>query len=1550
MGRVMFRHKQHAHLVGQERRPAFLFVYVAVLFSFFIPTPAAAQPTGYQEYYVLGYEEHIWRAFRAIYDGDDSNIPGQICSTVSLVATADYQVVYYDHWEDGYEADLLNPVQPTTEVYGDGDTSDGGTGSDILLAGDDINLTSTQGIGGPTVITASVPVSPTRDRAYIRYDGGDRIVSSGGPVALTHAMWPYNTSWAGGAWEVYSRQAYADSYSYRLPIGEDLYDFGGGDTGTYGDFRNVYLQLGAFDDNTTVLIDNGAGNVVNLTLDRGQTYFSMGYINSTSVPPITINAGTAIRSNKPVQVGLVAGADSPGSGPNTGLQGRFLIVLPDRLWGTDYVVPVPSGDTGDETEIYLSNPNDFPITVNAYDIETQTSFVISPTTYISATVPYSQKRGGSYVPADSAARFTSSDGAFGVVVCADTSDITYDWGFFGIPAKYLTRDYYISWAPGDYNTPPQNNGSPVWITPLADGTTLYVDFNKGPGGLDGVVDKTFTLDVLEQQRIFDADNDNTGMHIWATGEFAIAWGEDPRTATPHPPYLDLGLTTMPLLQRWLDPVLTLDKTASPTTLPAAGGAVTFTLLTQAYNAPLVNVDITDTLPIGWTYVPNSTHVIYPNGNTVNPEPTINDRILYWDLSTSLDASQSLTLTFQAQITNPDGVTASVNRGEAVGEHEYSDTLFNPSDEATVYISPLNLVKSVSSTETEIGDTLVYTLSYANVSDSTTITNVVLRDVVPIRYTTFQFASDGGIYDGASGTISWTLGALAPGTSGIATFTVMVNDFVEDGTVIKNVGYIKGNQAAEAGSNVARTTVLAPDVEFTKSGPTAAVQGLVITYTLSYKNVGGAQATGVTIQDTIPVSSTYVTGSLAINTGDEWVTLSDAAGDDQGAYIAPTLVITPGTIPGAIAAGEEGWIRYSVRLDGDLPSGSLILNSATLDQYLDIPRESNLAVTRISDLLISKAAEQALVTPGGVISYTLTYENASETTNQTEVYVREPIPAHTSLISGTPYGGDQIEYSWDNGATWITTLPITPVTHIRWRDAEVPASTLVTVGFAVQVNPTLPPNTTIQNIAHITSTESAAYFREWIPSNQVEVATTASNFATIYGTVFEDTNGDGVRDAGELGIPGVLITLDGVITTTTALNGNYTFSTPVPGVHTVVETDPTFYPPIMSNGKYGDSGDMPNTFDFDPIIGSPADPPSYFSTTPNEVHVDVTPGNNYQVDFGDMLTSSGFASVYGTVFNDADGDGVRDAGELGIPGVLVTLDGAITSTTGPNGNYVFSTTVPGAHIVLETDPNGHSSTTPNEVHLDVTLGNGYRVEFGDTPTNSGFASIYGTVFNDADGNGVQGGSETGIPGATVTLDEDAAVTTGPYGGYTLSTMVAGPHTVVETDPDGYASTTSNEVHVDVTLGDRYQVDFGDIGTCDADIYEEDDTTAQAVTFIVGTSQAHQFCDDATDWVKFTARANTVYTITTYSWGQRANTFLALFDTNGHTLLAANDDYEGMAGYSSRIVWLAPANGVYYVRTTNHAGLTGCHTDYDLVIEDREPFTIYLPIVARLYATP
>ena len=85
-------------------------------------------PTGRQDYFVLGHEQHVWNMMQRVRSGEGGPaFQNGMNSVVSAVASADGQVVTYDHWEDagGFEADPWNPVQATTLVLGDGNNANG---------------------------------------------------------------------------------------------------------------------------------------------------------------------------------------------------------------------------------------------------------------------------------------------------------------------------------------------------------------------------------------------------------------------------------------------------------------------------------------------------------------------------------------------------------------------------------------------------------------------------------------------------------------------------------------------------------------------------------------------------------------------------------------------------------------------------------------------------------------------------------------------------------------------------------------------------------------------------------------------------------------------------------------------------------------------------------------------------------------------------------------------------------------------------------------------------------------------------------------------------------------------------------------------------------------------------------------------------------------------------------------------------------------------------------------------------------------------------------
>jgi len=277
---------------------------------------------------------------------------------------------------------------------------------------------------------------------------------------------------------------------------------------------------------------------------------------------------------------------------------------------------------------------------------------------------------------------------------------------------------------------------------------------------------------------------------------------------------------------------------------------------------------------------------------------------------------------------------------------------------------------------------------------------------------------------------------------------------------------------------------------------------------------------------------------------------------------------------------------------------------------------------------------------------------------------------------------------------------------------------------------------------------------------------------ITGTVLEDTDGDGL---GDTPIEGVIITLtdeDGnvVATDTTDANGGYSFEGLIPGDYTITEIDPNGYTSVSD------------------VDGA------------NDNTIEVT------LDSGASSTDNDFVdeqlgSIAGTVLEDLDGDG---AGDTPIEGVIVSLlddmgNVIATDTTDANGDYSFPGLQTGNYTVVETDPNGFTSVTPNEIPVSL--------DAGASSTDNDFVdeqlgSIAGTVLEDLDGDGT---GDTPIEGVIVSLLDDmgnviATDTTDANGDYSFPGLQTGDYTVVETDPNGFTSVTPNEIPVSLDAGD------------------------------------------------------------------------------------------------------------------------------------------------------
>ena len=142
----------------------------------------------------------------------------------------------------------------------------------------------------------------------------------------------------------------------------------------------------------------------------------------------------------------------------------------------------------------------------------------------------------------------------------------------------------------------------------------------------------------------------------------------------------------------------------------------------------------------------------------------------------------------------------------------------------------------------------------------------------------------------------------------------------------------------------------------------------------------------------------------------------------------------------------------------------------------------------------------------------------------------------------------------------------------------------------------------------------------------------------------------------------------------------------------------------------------------------------------------------------------------------------------------------------------------------------------------------------------------------------------------------------------------------------------------------------------DAYEPDDEWLQARSIAVdGPVQEHNSHPAGdVDFVKFAALAGETYIMRTFNLGGRPDndTTLTLYDVDGTTQLAYNDEHPLEELGASRIVWEAMETGTYFLKAAQfNPNVGGCELTYLLEVMHSTPTPptnlIYLPIVVKGY---
>lgn len=295
---------------------------------------------------------------------------------------------------------------------------------------------------------------------------------------------------------------------------------------------------------------------------------------------------------------------------------------------------------------------------------------------------------------------------------------------------------------------------------------------------------------------------------------------------------------------------------------------------------------------------------------------------------------------------------------------------------------------------------------------------------------------------------------------------------------------------------------------------------------------------------------------------------------------------------------------------------------------------------------------------------------------------------------------------------------------------------------------------------------------------------AAQTAELRGSVWQDGNADGVRDAGDLGLADWIAYVDAdgdgqfnpsvdLLNDTTDEDGEFTIRGVLPGDYTVLVQAPS--------GAW---------------VISPAD------------------GYDRTVGASEVVTGLDF-SVYGSgvlggvVWDDVNLNGVVDQGETPLPDQTVTVlqdlngngvqdDGeSLTElSTDSQGRYRLDA-VPGAYVIGYEIPEGRGRTYPAQASHNVTLRSGQELDtlnFGTAASGD----IVGIVWYDANRNGLNEAEELLMEGWTVFLDAndngefdegEVSAMTDEFGAYAFPEVVPGDYRIRVSPPEDIWTVTT-----------------------------------------------------------------------------------------------------------------------------------------------------------------
>ncbi len=436
----------------------------------------------------------------------------------------------------------------------------------------------------------------------------------------------------------------------------------------------------------------------------------------------------------------------------------------------------------------------------------------------------------------------------------------------------------------------------------------------------------------------------------APGYSSVPQSSDTRTCTDKGSSCTASPVTL-----LLDPALRADLSVTKTDSPdpvIAGANLTYTI-TVANAGPNAaqSVSLTDTLPAGTTFV----SLTAPAGfSCTTPAVGGNGTVTCTIASLAAGATQTFTLIVQVGasvaagtvISNTATVSAATSDPNAANDSATTTTTVATS-------ADLSVTKSDGVTTVTAGDglTRTFTITVRNAGPSTA-TGVSLSDTWPAGFTRTSLPAActdvgggpsfdcalGPILAGATTTLVVTYTVPASTPAGPQANTATVSSSTTDPTPANNTATDTTTVATSADLSVTKT-----------DSPDPVIAGANLTYTITVANAGPNAAQSVSLTDTLPAGTTFV--SLTAPAGFSCTTPAVGGNGTVTCTIA------------SLAAGATQTFTLIVQVGASVAAGTVISNTATVSAATSDPNAANDSATTTTtvatsaDLSVTEAGDR-----------------------------------------------------------------------------------------------------------------------------------------------------------------------------------------------------------------------------------------------------------------------------------------------------------------------------------------------------------------------------------------------------------------------------------------------------------------------------------------------------------------------------------------------------------------------------------------------------------------